>query len=465
LPAPATVERRGLSAWLLPSVTALLGFGAVCAVCWPGFMSPDSVEQLIQARNHTFSDDHPPLMAMIWTITDHLVPGPAGMLLLSNALYWGGLCVCFRYWPLRRRVRGIVFVIVAAFPPLLVNLGVVWKDILMQGALAALLATYLRYRRSHGVAPLVLAILFSVIAIGARHNGAPAAWPILALLVAAHPGWSAALPRWKRGIAALAIAFGIVIVLQQGVTRTLLPFVRQTRFWQTAPLFDLAGMSARSGELLFDPKLEVLRRGTTLDVIRKNYNPRHPGSLFYAHHHRPPIIGHTDDPAQLAAIARNWWHAVLNHPRTYFASRRQVYGNLLGLSPVPPAYMVYAAIEPNPYGYELPPSRLRDRVVAAFEALATTPLFRVWIYVLGCLLLLVGSAAAFCFGGGALALALSLSGILYHVTYAVLAESDDYRYSLWTILCTLLALCALPSSLPKRWLTRAARRREARAPG
>lgn len=60
--------------------------------------------------------------------------------------------------------------------------------------------------------------------------------------------------------------------------------------------------------------------------------------------------------------------------------------------------------------------------------------------------LLVASAVAFFRGGGALALALSASGLIYHATYLLLSSSDDYRYSLWTILCTLLTACALPAA-------------------
>jgi hypothetical protein len=453
-PSGATAEREGLGAWAVPAITALLGFVAVCAVCWPGFMSPDSVEQLVQARKHTYSDDHPPLMAMIWTVTDQLLPGPAGMLVLLNALYWGGLLVSFRYWPLPRRTRLLAFAFIAVFPPLLINLGVIWKDILMQGALVSLLASYLRYRRSHGIIPLLLALVFSTIGIAVRHNAAAAVWPLLALLVAAHPRWSPQLKRWKLALGALAISLVLVVVVQQGVTRTLKPYVRQTHFWQLAPLFDLAGMSVTAGQLMFDPKLALLRKGTTIEEMTARYTPRHPGSMFYG---RKPMVKQTKDPERMKAIVQNWLQAVREHPGVYLKSRWNIYRNLLGLTSTTPSYMVFSTIRRNPYKYELAESPLRTQVVSAFEWLSTTPLFRVWLYVLSCLLLFVVSAAAAYSGGGALALALSASGIGYHATFAVLSCSDDYRYSLWTILCSVLAACALPSSLPEHWRARVRR--------
>jgi hypothetical protein len=407
-------------------------------------MSEDSVDQLVQAREHGFFDDHPPLMAMIWALTDLVVPGPGGMLLLFNALYWGGLLVSFRYWPLRPRARVIAFACVAVFPPLLVNLGVIWKDILMQGALVCLLAAYLRYRVSRGIVPLILGLVFSVIALAARHNSAAAVWPLLALLVAAHPRWSPTLSRWRRSLGALCISLVLLMASSQGLSRALSPFVHQTHFWQIIPLFDLAGMSARADEMLFDRSIGIVRSDVSLEDIRRAYNPRHPLSLFYPRGSEP-LIGHTDDPQILSAIARNWWQAVAAHPLVYVESRFRVYRNMIGLSARP--YIVYAHIEPNPYGYTLPNSPLRDSVVSAFERLTPTPLFCIWLYLLVLSALLIQSAVAFRRGGSALALALSASGLFYHATFLLLSASDDFRYSLWTLLCAPLTACALPAAV------------------
>jgi len=430
--------------WGALSLIAVCGFAAVCLVCWPGFMSEDSVDQLVEAREHRFFDAHPPLMAMIWALTDVVVPGPAGMLLLLNGLYWGGLLVSFRYWPLSPRARVIAFACVAVFPPLLVNLGVIWKDILMQGALVCVLAAYLRYRVSRGIVPLILGLVFSVLALAARHNAAAAVWPLLALLVAAHPRWSPRLSRWRRSLAALCISLVLLLASSQGLSRALSPFVHQSHFWQVAPLFDLAGMSVRANELLFDRSIGILRSDVALEDIRRAYDPRHPLSLFYPRGSEP-LIGHTDDPAVLRAIARNWWQAVVAHPRAYLESRLRVYRHMIGLADRP--YIVYAQIVGNPYGYALPDSRMRSLVVSAFERLTPTPLFCIWLYLLVLSALFIQSAVAFRRGGSALALALSLSGLFYHATFLLLSGSDDFRYSLWTLLCTLLTACALPSAL------------------
>src|SRR5438309_1185367 len=67
---------------------ALLCMIFTVAVYYPGYMSPDSVVQLGQARFGVTSNYYPPLMAYIWAVTDRILPGPAGMLILHNLVFW-----------------------------------------------------------------------------------------------------------------------------------------------------------------------------------------------------------------------------------------------------------------------------------------------------------------------------------------------------------------------------------------
>src|SRR5260370_15822462 len=76
---------------------ALLGIALTIACFYPGYMSPDSVEQFAQARSGLFTDWHPPIMSLLWRLADKLLPGPFGMLLLDNLLFWPGMAlICYR---------------------------------------------------------------------------------------------------------------------------------------------------------------------------------------------------------------------------------------------------------------------------------------------------------------------------------------------------------------------------------
>src|SRR6187551_2782850 len=109
-------SQRSLTEWLVVAGLSLFGFLVVWWVYRPGFMSWDSVVQLRQARAGAFTDDHPPIVALIWRSLDRLWPGPIGMLILFDGLFWIGLAVFFRLlrWPLWARAVGLL---VAAFQP------------------------------------------------------------------------------------------------------------------------------------------------------------------------------------------------------------------------------------------------------------------------------------------------------------------------------------------------------------
>lgn len=430
---------------LLSLAIAALGFVSVVLVSRPGFMSPDSVNQLLQARSLQFSDDHPPLMALLWAATDAVVPGPLGMLLLLNAVYWGALLACFRRFPLPASLRVAGLAIAAFLPPLYVNLGVIWKDILMQGALVAVLASCLSYQQTRRPRALVFAVFWSAIAIGSRHNAGAAAWPLLALTAAAHPRL-ASLSRVRRAGASLLASLLVVLCLHQALTLGFRPFARQTHFWQTIALFDLAGLSVAENEVLFDREVGALRQGTTIDVIAREFNPRDHINLYRCRGKGcRALLQQIRDPDKLARLARNWSAAVREHPLEYLRHRIDVYRHVIGLAEQP--VVTFPIIVPNPWGYALEPSRIRDVAVRILNSQLSTPLFSPWLYLLICIAALALGAVAAARGASALLLGLSASGLLYHATFFVSACSPDYRYSLWTMMCGVLAIYAMHGML------------------
>src|SRR5664279_3134968 len=95
---------------------ALLCAVFTVTVYYPGYMSPDSVVQLGQARNGVDNNVYPPLMDYIWSVTDRILPGPAGMLVLHNAVFWFALAL-LAYVVVSRSFWQIAFVLVAGFWP------------------------------------------------------------------------------------------------------------------------------------------------------------------------------------------------------------------------------------------------------------------------------------------------------------------------------------------------------------
>jgi hypothetical protein len=112
-------------------IVAALGFAVCMAAYDPGVLSPDSFVIYGQAKAFAFSDHHAPMMALLWALLDHIVPGPRGMLLFLLALYWGGLLMLSKA---AARINPVVapLMVVLGFMPFAINFaGTLWVDVLL----------------------------------------------------------------------------------------------------------------------------------------------------------------------------------------------------------------------------------------------------------------------------------------------------------------------------------------------
>src|SRR5437588_4674599 len=103
---------------LRPRTILAIGFACFLLYAFPGYMSSDSVVQLVEARSGVRTDLHPPLMAFEWGLLDAIVAGPVLMLCLQGLLGLVGL-----YTLLRRvvspRAAAVTASVVLLFPPVL----------------------------------------------------------------------------------------------------------------------------------------------------------------------------------------------------------------------------------------------------------------------------------------------------------------------------------------------------------
>jgi hypothetical protein len=442
---------RSFVEWLVIGVVALVGFFAVWWVYRPGFMSWDSVVQLSQARAGEFSDDHPPILALIWRSLDRFWPGPIGMLILFDALFWLGLGVFFRLlcWPLWARAVGLM--VVGFQPAVFMLLGTIWKDTLMQAALlaglSALLLAWPGSRRWWWAAAFPL--LF--IGIAVRHNAVAAAWPLLAVPVFRHPR----LARWRKAwqlVASLALGLVLALTLRQGAALLSRSLTEPSEYWQSTPIFDLVGMSLQRDELLITPESGVLTPGVTLSRLRQVYDPTDHLRLYKCGRKKcTPALARTSDPVQLRALSDSWKRAILAHPRAYLAHRWLVFRELLRLGTR--KIELSTGISRNPLGVPLTRSEAGSATVELLRALPKFPFYATWFYaLLECALLGIG-AFDFFKRGRPLCLCLSLSGLLYLATFFLATGAPDFRYSVWTILTTLLAACSIAGV--ERWPAKA----------
>ncbi len=427
-------------------VLACVAFALTLYGSAPGYMSVDSGTQLDQARSLQLRDDHPVAMALIWHVTDRVVPGPLGLLVLMVALYWAGLSVIFASLggPILPRAVGLF--LVGFYPPAAANLPAVWKDNLMQGALLAGVACLVVGGGRWRWARLALATLSFLVAIGARHNAAAAVWPFVILPLLAVPVLRRA-PGWGRWLAAGVMSLAITLALTVGLSKALSPLAVKTEYWQMIPVFDLAGMSLDVEEVLVEPESGVLTAGMGLREIRSKFNPIYSNSLYYClrfgGQRCVPLFRRTLDPEKLRQLSGNWWRAVTAHPAAYVAHRAKICAALLGISGGPEGTFYPSGAPWTANAREYQPPRRVQRLLSWIDSQVPTFWFRPWSYALLCLVLLPIAVFRHARGAAPLPIAFAVSGLSYALSFMISTGSADYRYTVWTTLCSVLALAAL----------------------
>jgi hypothetical protein len=415
-----------------PRTILAVGFALFVMYGFPGYMSSDSLGQLLEGRALVFNSGHPPLMGAQWGMLDRIVAGPLLMLLLQGLLFLGGT-----YYVLRTvvspRVAAWLAVAVLLFPPVLTTMVVIWKDSQMAAYLiagtAALLQPSLRVR----IGGLVLLVL----ACGMRHNAAAAVIPLVFCLFE----WRGGMRWWKK-LAILAGTGAILIALAFAFTKVV--GVSPARV--TPVYHDLVGMIAVSDERSDAEWIELLR-GTPL-VIDSEIQAR----ARHLHYKRwgswritqseERIFAHARTPEEWAALDRAW-RELASDPMVYIEAHWTAFSMMLGLQP--------DIVRPGPvWNFFLED----DEMAPIAEHAAAWSWFQIWVarsmnwlfentglfdpilYALLALALLLVCRDR-------LTLALLASGLLYELSFFPFGPNPDYRYSHWMIVTTSLACLIL----------------------
>ena len=433
---------------LAPWAAAALGAALVLWVFWPGYMSWDSAYQWWQARNNQFDSVHPPLMAMLWQLTDRGVEGPGGMLALQVVLLWSALALFASTLRLPAAGRAFVVLFLGLWPPLLAMQPHVWKDLWTLAGFAwalALLARDLHTPHRGWRAGAVLALVF---ACAFRHNAITGALPLLAWIawreVAGYaPAWTAKRRALPAAVIALALAVGVFVLAALPAQDAR---VRHTeRVWSVVTLWDAAAVSLAEGRLVYPP--ELVDPTLTLDELRANF-AEYANTTIYAtgklrHSFEGPYT-----PERRAAIDALAWSLPTEHTGAYLAHRWRLSQLLFGWdrAALPDSLVMMPGL--HGYGDNPPvaphPHPLHARALAMLQSLIDTPLFAGWLYLLVCLgVALAGAARARRCPGAVLAAATALSSLAYALPLALASGSAEFRYLAWPVLATLASLVLL----------------------
>jgi hypothetical protein len=410
------------------AAAAASGMLLVLAVFYPGYMSPDSLSQLAQARSGEFEMvPHPPIMSWVWRLLGGDAAGPGSMLVFQNIIFWAGLAVVVGI-SVRRRFAPALVLLLGLLPPVFALLGTIWKDVHVGAALVLAVGLMLAAERRHSRGAHLLATLPLFYATAVRHNGLAATFPLAIWwgMAGARLWWPKARLRWGAmggcGLAVLAL-------LGTGALNRALAGDKPVVPLQYIYVQDLVGISIASGR---DELPAWVYQGTgtyPIEYLRSLYRPELTDPLFYLPHTYQEVT----DPEKIRDLRRHWLDAIRRHPLVWLKNRFILFGTLLGFKK--PHLIFWDGIAANPFGLVHPKHDLNREAMRILTRIERWAILRGWPY----LLLLLGTAgwAAATRRATAGTWALAASAVLYLASY-FLGPADDFRYIWWMVLAALI---------------------------
>ena len=434
--------RRDILPLAMILLAILTAAGATVVAYRPGLMTWDAVRQYDQALSGDFDDWHPPAMEWLWRQLIPFHTGPAPMLDLQLALFWGGIFL-LAAWAVHRRRRGLAAALVAcgALPLAMALMGAVLKDCLMAGALLAatgMLAWRIDAGRRRGLVLASIAIALVMAAATLRFNAFLAGVP---LVVALLPSAT------RRTYFRLAVTSALVTVLLLGAmpAANRLIGAKPSGVELSLVIFDLGGITHYSGVDVFPPLPGVADPVAISDACYTAVK----WDSYSWWVDRPCAIGFANVGAALQAqhvgpyafLAR----AILAHPIAY-ARHRLAHFNINS------RFLVHDEIErtvqaesaPNDWGYRVTPNPTLSMIDAITLASAHSPLG--WPIVWIALAFGVLTIAAY-LPSRRVVIPVALSALLYGLGYGVFSVASELRYHLWTLLAAAIATAIAGSDL------------------
>lgn len=409
----------------VPIFIALTGFAASIIGFYPGWMSPDSFSQYIEALDNQYTDWHPPMMSIWWHTLLPISNGPLLMLLQNFLFYWAAWALVGLALSKKHGAQGSLATLLGFVPGPFLTFGHIWKDVACAGSFfLAISIIYFLHKTnsplSWGVRFLIIGLL--IYGIGVKTN-ALTALPVICAY------WfyleTKGKPKRLMKIVALTVSAGLGIsAVATLVNASVNP--RKMDNFQYTQTYDLLGISVKTNHNYLPPYLEEAAKNIN---IAEYYWPGGNNPFFFT------VEGvATHEKSQLEQLRKHWVAAVLAEPAAYMEHR---FSNLFAQAwpgRLEPGWVSTGGIDPNPYGIKAATNPLSQY----FKALPSIfPLaFHPWIYlgltlllgILGYLRKNVDSNFIFAFS------------IAFYAPHLFILPAGDFRYFVLIYMTSLLLL-------------------------
>lgn len=410
---------------LAPFGLAFSGFLFFYLACFPGLMSPDSVNQYSQAIHViSYSDRHPPVMAWLFSFSHALFNGPQGILIFHLSLFWGSALLFFIYF--KKNKLAWLFLILGFLPWIANFEAVLWKDVGMADSLLA--ATALLLFAPQRKVCQFFALILLLYAFMVRHNAVFAVIPIIWFWI----GTIKSDLRWfNHLILTIIMIFGFHL-FSNFFNYSFLK-VNPTQNLACTMSDDLINISFAQGKNLLPPEGEIIRY-VCLKQIAEVFSCRE----------KPEICARYNSFYKQEKEA--WLKAVKNYPLSYLNGRLNGFATLLRIPDQLPYYFQQRGIIPNNLGLVLNKNIgtyfLENYI---FKSVVIMPFFfKPYIWLIFAIDLLI--LAKFLVGDKRIILlirTLIISAIFYILGYIPIAPAPDFRYVYWSIIALNFAALTL----------------------
>ncbi|QHC34695.1 hypothetical protein [Komagataeibacter xylinus] len=430
--------------YIMPSCFSFFMAMISSCVFFPGFMSFDSFYQYGQALGlEPLTDVHPPIMSYIWRALCVVTKSPGTLLFFDQIIYWLAILL-FACAVSRRSWRRVIMIGCLGFwPPLYITSLHLWADAGMMAFLAltvACLAVQITDERKRW---LVMAGVALFVAASLRHNAITGVIPLMCYIAWRFArNFPAPVPACMKILASLFL----VLVLGQKALSIGVEHVPQLG---TVLVWDLTAISVAENKDVIPDYVPKTPGPDFVGRLRSHWdaNTRVPSAAESSPDLTPAEVRQQWTPVQEKRLIKDWLKAIIHDPGAYAAHRMHVAKTLLGLTHEVYLPYFYIGIDtPNAYGIDFKFHKLVYKIMhSVFDKEKKWIIYKVWIYALIELYLLsfylyrslvLHKTGYF----GALPAITVLSGIMIELPLFILAPAAHFRYSVWLVFSTLLAL-------------------------
>lgn len=405
---------------MLTLAVSVIAIATYNSIFYPGYLTPDSAYILYQTNGMApLSNWHPIFITRLWGVLYDIFKSAGGIWSIQILLLV--LSGTFMSLKIKNATIGIFFLVLILFyPPIMTNMGALWKDDFAAIFTLISLASLTNYCNNKKKCNLSLLIASCILVSLTRIDYFIVTLPFIlaATLSIENQSIKKVLARFSYCVLIVILSVFIINkILSIGIEKKLNP-------WVTIAAWDIAGIEQRSGE----KDLGSIYNCNTSDPLVWGDTKRFSVNL-------PEGDYVTPVKEESSYFFKLWFSSIIKHPVSYVEHRMCVAKVFLGFNTPSVHYPYPAPIFGN---YNL--SQKSDRsnlnldTYWFFDASSSSPMFRYWYYLVVVIFITLAMHAIR--KSSIVNNALSAS-ILLEALRVLVLPAADFRYGIWIVFGTI----------------------------